>query len=375
MRWFRWFVYILNSQRNDRCFEKNVKTFFSKNSLPFNLKAPPYYIVGHEPTIRCNLKCKMCYQGQTREYRTKELDKNELIMISENLISKVKNIKLVGGEPLVKKETLDLIKFWKKRNINVSLQTNATLINERNILKFRSLENITSIITSLDGPKEIHDTIRGKSGSFDRLEKAIIMLKNDRPDIHITIFSTLLVEDNLDKLNELIDTVKSFNIDEVNILFEQVYDPKDIESTHNIFQKKLLWKRGEYRINTNIRDTPFSKKLDSRKLKNKLRLSKMYGLLKGCLVNYRPYNYYKNMGKYLGNEPSQAFCVKLIEPTLRINQEGNIIWCDVIEKSFGSLLEKSPDEIWLSEDYQVFRKYLFKNSLPICRRCCKAYYL
>ena len=82
---------------------------------------------------------------------------------------------------------------------------------------------------------------------------------------------------------------------------------------------------------------------------------------KNCFVNFVPFNYYKNLDKYLGVKKTRAFCHKLLVPELRINQTGDVIWCDVIEKSFGNLLEKAPDEIWLSPEYQKFRKHLFEK--------------
>ena len=44
---------------------KKSEIFWPAASCRFPTSAGKYS-VGYEPTIRCNLKCKMCYQGQTR---------------------------------------------------------------------------------------------------------------------------------------------------------------------------------------------------------------------------------------------------------------------------------------------------------------------
>ena len=256
-----------------------------------------------------------------------------------------------------------------------------TLLDDKNAEKLKQFKNVTDILTSLDGSKETHDAIRGVPGAFGRLKKAIGLIKEKMPNVPITVFATLLISDNLDKLTELIDVAKSLGIETINVLFEQVYLPKDKKRAQEIFKEVFGWEEGSYRLNTQIREPLFPEGIDPGKIKQQLRKIRMYGIRKGCFVNFVPFNYYKNLDKYLGKENLPAgrqgrpFCLKLLSPELRINQNGDVIWCDVIEKSFGNLLEKTPDEIWLSGDYQKFREYLFKNSLPICHRCCKASYI
>ena len=238
----------------------------------------------------------------------------------------------------------------------------------------KKFKHLSDIATSLDGPKELHDVIRGVPGTFDKLEKAIKLIKKNMPKVPITVFGVLLIWDNLDKLFELVDTAKKLGIGSINILFEQVYSPKEEKGARTIFKNVFGWKEDDYRLNTQIREPIFPKDIDSKKLKQKLSKVRLYGLKKRCFVNFSPFNYYLNLDKYLGEKPGRVFCLKLLSPELRVNQKGEVIWCDVIEKSFGSLLEKSADEIWLSKEYQEFRNYLFKNSLSVCHRCCKAAY-
>ena len=125
-----------------------------------------------------------------------------------------------------------------------------------------------------------------------------------------------------------------------------------------------------------MRDPSFEPSLEKGDVLKNLKKLRHYGFAKKCFVNFVPFNYYKNVDTYLGKKKAKTFCLKLMAPELRINQTGDVIWCDVIERSFGNLLEKTPDEIWLSEDYQKFRNRLFqKGGFPICYRCCKAHYI
>ncbi len=361
--------------RQEKKLREKIKKVLAAGYLPYTSIAPPQYIVGYEPTIRCNLRCKMCYQGQTRALRKSELGTDEVMEIFEKLKKKTAVIKLVGGEPMVRGDILALLNFWYKNNTRTILQTNCTLISANNIKTIKQLTNITDVLTSLDGPPELHDAIRGVPGAFDKLKHAIELLKENRPDIPITVFATILPWDNLDNLLRLIDVVKGLGLGTLNFIFEQVYREEEVEAAKKVFESVLGWGKDSYRLNTQIRQKLFPDGFSAAKFKNKLREARFYGLKRGCFINFVPFNYYRQPDRYLGGGSGRPFCLKLLAPELRVNQTGDVIWCDVIEKSFGNLLEKMPDQIWLSDEYQKFRDYLYRKSLPICRRCCKAMYV
>ncbi|MFA6593809.1 MAG: radical SAM protein [Candidatus Buchananbacteria bacterium] len=362
--------------RRDKLADGKIKKFIELSELPFKTVAPPIYEIGYEPTIKCNLRCKMCYQGENRNLRQQELSTEQILEVFKKISGKTKEIKLVGGEPFARQDILELIAFWDSLGKRVILQTNCTLINEDNIDRLAEYKHLTDILTSLDGPKELHDAIRGVPGTFDRLERALGLLRVKMPQVPITIFATLLINDNVDNFFELIDTTKKLGITTINVLFEQVYSAEEVAQTKNIFNQEFGWEDGrDYRLNTQVRNPIFPSDLDAGELKKKLAKIRSYGLKNGCFVNFSPFNYYHNLPQYLGRQPARPFCLKLLQPELRINQRGEVVWCDIIEKSFGNLLDKTPDEIWLSDDYQKFRQYLFKHSLSVCSRCCKAVYI
>jgi len=57
---------------------------------------------------------------------------------------------------------------------------------------------------------------------------------------------------------------------------------------------------------------------------------------------------------------------------LRIDPQGNVIFCPYLRRSFGNLVEQPAAEIWNSSTMRQFRVWLLENNLlPICQRCCK----
>lgn len=361
-------------KRREKALILRIKKFL-KNELPYTKEAPPKYFLGHEPTIRCNLKCEMCYQGQTRALRLGELSTVEILKIYEKFLPKVSEIKLVGGEPFMRSDILELISFWDKAGKKIALQTNCTLLTERAVRELKKYKNIAAFLISLDGPENIHDKVRGVPGSYKKMINAVRMIRKNLPQAKISIFGMIL-RDNLKDIYNLIDVCKKEKFGSLNLIFEQVYNDKDIRETKKILRDILNWKESDYRLNTQIRNPAFESGFNSEFLKRELAKLRKYGFKKKVFINFVPFNFYYNLPEYFNEKkPRKIFCMKLLNPEFRVNQKGGAVWCDVIEKSFGNLTEKSPDEIWASEEFQKFRKFLFENSLPICGRCCKAAYI
>ena len=81
--------------------------------------------------------------------------------------------------------------------------------------------------------------VRGVPGTFSRLKKSIEIINKERPDIPITVFATLLVDDNLDSFFKLIDTCKELGIGTINILLNRFTRKKKLARLE-IYSKNFL---------------------------------------------------------------------------------------------------------------------------------------
>jgi Fe-coproporphyrin III synthase len=139
--------------------------------LQFSADKKP--VVVWNVTRRCNLRCVHCYsQSEDRGYSGElSLDKGKsLIDDLAGFGSPV--ILFSGGEPLIRPDILDLIRYATQQGRRAVLSTNGTLITPTLAEKLKDI-GLSYVGISLDGLQETHDAFRGFPGTFARVMAAI----------------------------------------------------------------------------------------------------------------------------------------------------------------------------------------------------------
>jgi radical SAM protein with 4Fe4S-binding SPASM domain len=134
-------------------------------------------------TERCNLRCRHCYQEAAHvQEMAPAVVKNEIDGATEMLkawekeygITVSPSIHFTGGEPFLFEGLWDVVAYAKEQGYTVALMTNGCLIRPEGAQRAARL-GIADIQVSLEGPENIHDSIRGK-GSFQKAAKGVEML-------------------------------------------------------------------------------------------------------------------------------------------------------------------------------------------------------
>jgi uncharacterized protein len=129
----------------------------------------------------CNLTCEYCFAGAGRYHgpsalMSLEVGKRAIDYLIENSGNR-RNLEVdfFGGEPLLNWETVkDIVRYARSvekehgKNFRFTLTTNGVLIDE-DVIDFSNRE-MSNVVLSLDGRKEIHDRLRrtsGGDGSYD----------------------------------------------------------------------------------------------------------------------------------------------------------------------------------------------------------------
>ena len=126
----------------------------------------------------CNCRCIMCdiWKRETHEQvRVADLDRHRASL--RNL--GVRQVVLSGGEPLLHGDLRALCDFFRQENIRLTLLTTGLLLLKR-------ANDVSSlfddVIVSIDGPREIHDSIRRVNGAFDVIAQGVAAVHDARAD-------------------------------------------------------------------------------------------------------------------------------------------------------------------------------------------------
>jgi len=167
-------------------------------------------------TLRCNHSCNYC-QASSQDAKASKWDmaretaRKVVDMIFQCPSPSIK-IEFQGGEPLLNFPVIvEIVEYAKrisrrfKKNVSFVICTNLSLIN-KDILSFLKKHNV-EVSTSLDGPKELHDSnriLRDGGSSYDlfvkNLEMTRSILGQDSAGALLTITQT-----NINRLREVID--------------------------------------------------------------------------------------------------------------------------------------------------------------------------
>lgn len=154
-------------------------------------------------TDRCNLKCKHCCQDSGCRVHDALTTDDIKLAINYIIMLNPKGIVFTGGEPIMRKDLIELLHYARTNfKGQIILSTNTLLITEKNINSI--LENITGISISLDGyDQNSCDIVRG-NGVFKRtIENIKLIRKKGFENISISAVYTKYMERHENEFNEL----------------------------------------------------------------------------------------------------------------------------------------------------------------------------
>jgi len=124
------------------------------------------YSIKIEMNDYCNLNCKMCYVPDQK----RELPKERIFDLFDQVKSKGVRIELLGGEPMMRPDISEIITYAKRKTgvPFVSLYTNGTQITETSAQSLKKAGLDAVLVTLISHKKEVHDNFTGVKGSWDK---------------------------------------------------------------------------------------------------------------------------------------------------------------------------------------------------------------
>ncbi|MBU6391735.1 MAG: radical SAM protein [Planctomycetota bacterium] len=333
-------------------------------------------------TYRCNLQCTMCGQwgveGSSREL-TPEALKSELTLEQlQSVIDDIKfhkpNITLFGGEPLLYKEWANLVRYIKEAGLRCNIITNGMLLGKyaEDIVAL----GVDEIIFSLDGPREIHDKIRGAVGIFDKAYKGLKAVNTWKekkscltPLINI---SSTIFETNYQQMDKIVDVAEDLLASSITFHHLIFLNHQTYECHNDLFQSLFNVTCRDWRgfVRKTLPDIHVEQLIDAIH-RVKRRVSRTHIYFYPNLTDEEIRQYYTNFDF----KPS-SYKHRCISPWMvaYIFPDGTVRPCQSLNYMAGNVKEDSFKNIWNNQKYLKFRSTTKKNKLyPVCYRCTELY--
>ncbi len=167
------------------------------------------FLVVWDVTYACNLKCKHCYANAgvpLEDELTTEEAKQTIDKLDH---ASVPIIAFSGGEPLVRKDFLELAKYTHDKGIYVAVATNGTLITKSKAREMKEA-GIQFTQISLDGASaKTHDNFRGIEGVY---EKTIQGIKNCVNEGFFVNIATTATKYNYKEVPKIMDLCEELGV-------------------------------------------------------------------------------------------------------------------------------------------------------------------
>jgi MoaA/NifB/PqqE/SkfB family radical SAM enzyme len=191
--------------------------------LKSKLARPVPLVLAHEVTEACNLRCTFCSYWRDRKKREEELDFGAI----KELIRQAKGLGVAwycvtGGEPLLRSDISELVRYASRERMITSLITNGVLLTERIADIAPHLDFLSISIDTLSSSKYKH--LRG-SDCLSTVLAGVDRIKAEFPQLKTSINAVLMAE----TLAEVGDLVRFAADKGIGITFEPVV-PQDLEA-------------------------------------------------------------------------------------------------------------------------------------------------
>ena len=301
----------------------------------------------------CNCRCVMCDIWKTSEARALEPSDLESHLSSIRRLG-VRWVVFSGGEPLLNRGFPDLCAMLKGEGIRLTLLTTGLLLKKDAPEVVNSFDDV---IISLDGPKEIHDSIRQVRGGYDLIDAGVKAIRDVRSDYSITARSTVQ-KGNFRYLRETIRAAKALGLDGVSFL------PVDL--TSQAFNRPLVWPVDrQNEIGLCVSDlTELEAELEALIRENAEEI-------RSGFVAESPeklWRIVKHFRAHLGLEEAEAPTCNAPWTSAVVEIDGAVRPC-FFHPAIGNICDESLEEAINSERALQFRAALDIGTNPTCKRC------
>jgi MoaA/NifB/PqqE/SkfB family radical SAM enzyme len=343
-------------------------------------------------TESCNLKCLMCDIGQKHERKqengfsplTDAIARGEELMNLNDWKALLDDIAAMNGHPLVLltgtepflyPQILDLLDYGLSLNLNFHITTNGTLLSRfaDRLVELSTKPDSLRITLSIDGIGEVHDTIRGVKGTFNRVLEGLkalddkkVRLKKRWPEVTINY---TISNHNYMHVRDFIAWFNQYDFHLQGITFSHLwFKDTSIVKKHNKYFGAQLPIQQENIAAVDVAE---------------IDMVNVHEQIHAIQKEKKRFRFYIAENPPLTDEEAKLYYAKPTEPVfynkclapwrnVAINPRGEVIISPLcFAGSLGNIKTDSFSRLWNGIAFRQLRRQLKKVGIyPACTRCC-----
>jgi radical SAM protein with 4Fe4S-binding SPASM domain len=337
----------------------------------------PFTQINIKLTNNCNLRCKMCGQwGETGWHIIQPkpfVAETVAIDVYRRMLDEVADynpwIVLSGGEATLYRDILPLVSHVLSHDLMLSIITNGVKLDV--FAEDFVNQGVPFVISSIDGPRQTHDEIRGIPGAFDKTVnglKKIKRLKDERgaKKPFIMALSTIS-KDNAGNLEGAFEAAEDIGADYLLAYMAYFQTEESCAAYVQLMQNEFgITPRSQYGWLWSASQVDTGKLIATMRRIRSRKWSFPY--------NFAPQLKEEDIPRYYTEHSNSFGYHKCVAPwtMVEIMPNGDAVTCrDYPDYAVGNINDTPLKELWNNDRYRRFRNGLQnRGKMPICSRCC-----
>ncbi len=205
------------------------------------------HLLGWEITWRCNLKCIYCFSsaGSILPPDYYEVTTEEAKKIIDGIEHKILFVWIGGGEPTLRSDLVEILRYLRKKDFFIQLSTNGILLDGKHELIKEIANLVDEVHIPLDGSRpEIHNKLRGGFNSVVNVIREFVKTEST-----LVSTGTVITKLNMDDVENIINLALDLGVHAWvwSPLFpcgrgfihkDLMLEPKDMVKLHYILSEK-----------------------------------------------------------------------------------------------------------------------------------------
>lgn len=325
----------------------------------------------YKVTDTCNLKCRFCniHKDDYRWTGSKALDTVGVLAVLDHLAEAgCSTVQLTGGEPTQREDILTLVNHVQRNLRFCILTTNGTLLDD-GLLEGLVDAELDLLWLSIDGIGEFHDQVRQVTGTWQKVEHALLQLQElkrrrgvHKPSVYISV---VVGQNSAAQIPLLGDLAIRCGVRELELTLQHEFVPSVYpEQRMALDQTAQLLNNPNWYTGIHIQDQ-VGTATPSPELSEVLQETKRRCNRAGVYVWTDP-RLHRVFGPRTANR-----CMELWG-RININPFGDVHACGFMDGMLmGNLVDQTVEEVWNGQAFRNIRR-TFLDGIPFCRLCPNA---